>query len=398
MPEKVRTYYARKAPGWRCLPYFLWLFLFLPACASADNSRALLELSVSPALLQADGNGSVTIQYKVAREAVVTLALRSADETTFVLRDRVPRGPGTFSFAFRGAVDGRVLPDGQYEVVATARESTASDHVELQKPLTITNADTAAPALDGLQVTPELFTPNQDGVDDRLEISFTIAEPVVVDVRLLAGDETRWLMRNTAADPGTVHASWPPPLRHAPQLNQAVENLPAGPAEVEVTIQDRAGNRTVQRRGITLGEAGTPQVQVADVQISPTAVQAGTTITVTATIINNGTVTLRAAPLGPSTYAWGEDAPSLRFTADTGTVRWGVEFSLNRSGVAFPFRWSLGRDLAPGESVAVTGKISVNEDFPQEPVQLWIGVIHENNRLLADRRSITRVQLVNSEN
>ena len=36
--------------------------------------------------------------------------------------------------------------------------------------------------------------------------------------------------------------------------------------------------------------------------------------------------------------------------------------------------------------------------FHKEPVQLWIGVIHENNRLLVDRRGITRVQLLDSEN
>ena len=347
-------------------------------------------------MLQADGTGSVTIQYHVAREATVSLALQSADGTVVVLRDRVARGPGAYSFAFQGAVAGRVLPNGEYIVVATAEESESGEFIEQRQPLTIANADTLPPVLENLQVMPAVLSPNQDGVKDRLSISFAVSEPVTVEVRLFAGDETQWLVRNAAAAPGTVHTSWPPSLRHAPQLNQAVERLPAGQAEVEVAIWDPAGNRTVQRRHIDIGESGVPQAQVSELEITPVTVQPGGTIAVSATITNVGTVTLRASPPGPSTYAWGQDAPSLGYTAATGTVRWGVDFSLNRSGIGYPFRWSLGRDLAPGESVAVTGTIAVNEHFPQEPVQLWVGVIHENNRVLADKRGITRIQLVDA--
>ena len=375
------------------LSHALWLLLFLPGCALADTPRALLALQVSPALLHADGTGSVTIQYHVAREAAVSLALQSTDGTRYVLRDRVPRGPGAYSFSFRGAVGGSVLPNGAYTVIATAEASASGDRVEQRHALTITNADTIPPVIAELHVSPAVLSPNQDGMADRLELSFTVSEPVTVNARLFAGAETRWLVRESAAGPGTVRLTWPPALRHAPQLNQAVERLPAGPAAIEVAIWDRAGNRTVQRRTVGIGETGIPQVRVSALAITPTTVPTGGMLTVSARIANAGTVTLRAAPPGPATYAWGQDAPSLGYAAATGTVRWGVDFSLNRSGIGYPFRWSLGRDLAPGESVTVTGTISVNEHFPQEPVQLWIGVIHENNRILADKRGITKVQL-----
>ena len=349
-------------------------------------------------MLQADGTGSVTIQYHVARETTLSLALQSPDGTMVVLRDHVARGPGAYSFAFQGAVDGRVLPNGEYTVVATAEESDSGESIEQRQPLTIANADTLPPVLEDLQVMPAVLSPNQDGVDDRLSISFAVAESVTVDVRLVAGDETRWLVRNVDAPPGTVHTSWPPSLRHAPSLNQAVDRLPAGRAEVEVAIWDPAGNRTVQRHTIEVGEAGVPQAQVSGLEITPAIVPPGGTIAISAIITNVGAVTLRAAPPGPATYAWGQDAPSLGYTAATGTVRWGVDFSLNRSGIGYPFRWSLGRDLAPGESAAVTGTITVNENFPQDPVQLWIGVIHENNRVLADKRGNTRLHLEDEDN
>lgn len=304
----------------------LLFLLLLLGCASPNASRPLLELQVNPALLHADGAGSVTIRYHVAREATVSLVLQSAGGTMVVLRDSVPRGPGTYSFAFQGAVADRVLPNGAYTVVATAEASASGELIEQRQPLTITHADIEPPVLEDLQVTPAVLSPNQDGVDDRLAISFTVSEPVTVAVRLLAGDETRWLMRKSAAGPGTVRLSWPPALRHAPQLNQAVEPFPEGEAEIEVAIWDRAGNRTVQRHAIGIGETGIPQVRVSDLAITPTTVPAGGTITVAATITNAGRATLRATPPGPPVYVWGQSAPALGYEAATGTVRWGVDF------------------------------------------------------------------------
>lgn len=387
--DRPRQVAALRLRSW--LPHLIWLFLFLSACAAGDASRALLELNVSSASLRADGTSSVAIRYHVARQATVSITLHAADGTTYALRDNVSRGPGPYSFIFTGAVDGRVIPVGSYELVATGQEPTASDRVEERLSLTITGADTVPPAFIELNVNPLLFTPNQDGVDDFLAIGVRVTEPVTIEARLILDGRARWLARGIAAEPGLAHISWPPPLRHAPLLYQAVQDLPPGQAKVEVVIQDRAGNRTVERRDITIGEAGTPQVRVTNIQFLPASAQAGRTITVTATIENRGKVTLRAAPPGPATFNWGENAHALGYAADPGTVRWGVDFSLNQSGIEYPFRWSLGRDLAPGESLQVFGRITLNELFPNEPVQFWLGVIHEHNRMLADERGITRI-------
>ena len=381
-------------PVWAWLVHVLCVLLLFSACAAVAAPRPPLELDVHPAVLHADGNGAVTIRYQIGHESIVSLDLNAANGASFVLRDRVPRGPGTYSFSFRGAIAGRVLPNGAYTLVATAQKPDSGEATERRQPLTIASADTQPPILEDLHITPAVLTPNQDGVDDRLKVRFTITEPVTVDVRLLAGAEARWLLRDTAADPGTVEVTWPPPLRHAPQLNQAVERLPTGPAQVEVTVQDRAGNRTIQRQSIALGESGTPRAHVTDVSITPAPAGDGELLTITATIVNAGAVTLRSAPSGPVVYAWRENAHTLHYAAP-GTVRWGVDFSLNRSGIDYPFRWSLGRDLAPGESIHVSGSIRLSEDFPLEPAQLWVGVIHEHNRMLADKRGVTRVQRLN---
>jgi hypothetical protein len=349
-------------------------------------------LRVTPAVLQADGTGAVSIQYQVANAATVSLALHASDGSVLLLRDRVPRGPGTYSFDFQGAVDGRVLPDGEYMVVATAQNSATGEQTEQRQPLTLANADTEPPAIEGLQFSPAVLSPNQDGVDDRLEVNFSAGEPLTIEARLIANNDVRLLVEDLVVGPGVAHFSWPSPLRHAPQINQAVAELPTGSATLEVSASDRAGNRTVARTTIEVGESGIPRARITNVLISPTSAHPGEKITVTATIANTGAVTLRATPPGPATYSWGEDAHALGFAAATGTVRWGVDFSLNRSGVAYPFRWSLGRDLAPGESVHVSGSIRLNDHFPQEPVQLWVGVIHEDNRMLADKRGVTRIE------
>ena len=389
---------ARRQPetlATRSLPHFLfWLLLLLPACAAADSAQPLIALDVAPAVLHADGTGGATIAYGLNSPAVVSIALEAQDAPQYVLRDRVSRGPGTFSFFFKGAVDGSVLPNGNYTVVAAAEDGDGG-RTELRQPLTIASADTTPPVLAELRVNPTTISPNQDGVADRLTVQFTVAEPVTVNVRLLAGGEVRWLARNAAAKPGEIRISWPQPVDHAPQLNQAVDGVPPGPAVVEVAIQDPAGNRTAASADVTIGEVGTPRVQVTDIRFAPVNPQFGGTITVAATIVNTGAVTLRAAPSGPTAYSWGQNAHELGYAAETGTVRWGVEYSLNRSGVGYPFRWSLGRDLPPGERVTVTGVIELSESFPLAPVQLWVGVMHENNRVLADRRGITRVHLAN---
>ena len=74
----------------------------------------------------------------------------------------VDLGPGS------GAIDNRVLPDGKYQVVVQAFDVVSSDVVKRETALTITNADSTPPELQNFTVFPDTFTPNQDGIADRV--------------------------------------------------------------------------------------------------------------------------------------------------------------------------------------------------------------------------------------
>jgi len=256
--------------------------------------------------------------------------------------------------------------------------------------LVITHADTVPPRFEHIEVSPLVVSPNQDGRDDILTVSLRVDEAVAGEVWLHFGSQ-RWRLWEGWVQQGKTEVNWPPPDRAAPAVNQAIALPLPGPATVEVRVQDRAGNVTVHHQQIAIGEAGAPRATVRGVQIRPARVQAGDTLEVVVEVENTGPVTLRAAPPGPSTYAWGSDFRTAGYQAEAGTVRVGLDFSGNRSGVSYPFRWSLGHDLAPGERAIVRGSLRVTDDFPCEPVQVWVGLLHEGRGTLADRRGHTVV-------
>ena len=80
---------------------------------------------------------------------------------------RQPRAAGSYDSLFGGAVDDRVLPDGKYSVVVEAKD-TAGQIAKVEKVLTINQADSTPPEFLNFTVYPDRFTPNQDGIDDRV--------------------------------------------------------------------------------------------------------------------------------------------------------------------------------------------------------------------------------------
>ena len=81
-------------------------------------------------------------------------------------------------------VDGSALPDGDYSVVVTARTVTGTV-VQKTIPLRIDRT------LGLVTVKPAVFSPNGDGRKDRLTVSFQLAAPA--DVRVRIEREGRWV-------------------------------------------------------------------------------------------------------------------------------------------------------------------------------------------------------------
>jgi hypothetical protein len=98
-------------------------------------------------------------------------------------------------------IDGSALPDGSYNIVITAR-TIAGATVQRIVPLTVNRT------LGVVAVSPTVFSPNGDGRKDRLVLTFSLAAPADVRIRIVRSD--RWVASPFAASflPGAQRLVW----------------------------------------------------------------------------------------------------------------------------------------------------------------------------------------------
>lgn len=73
-----------------------------------------------------------------------------------------------------------------------------------------------------------------------------------------------------------------------------------------------------------------------------------------------------------------------------GAWRVGVDYQ-DRQGIAYPYRWSLGTNLAPAQSAVVVGFVRLNR---KQSADYWAGLIREENNVVVDRAGVTRINVV----
>src|SRR5450432_2695639 len=166
------------------------------------NRPLLTDVSISPSKItpNADGQADVTdIHYTLNRNAKVTIAFTNKTSgQRFVFRNAEARPADSFQVTFSGVVDGytlpgetnlgqietRLIPDGEYDwsvdAAADSGESASSTGT-----LTVADADATLPAITDFSIAPQLFTPNQDGVRDRVSINVYLAKAATLTVYLL---------------------------------------------------------------------------------------------------------------------------------------------------------------------------------------------------------------------
>lgn len=292
----------------------LWiaaLSLGAAACAAAPALRfeALAPTTITP---DRDGSDDVArLSYRVSRTLVLTVTLTADDGAVHVVRGAALRQPraAPYELLFGGVIDGRMLPDGTYAVRLEARPVDGGARLSVDgPPLTIRDADAEPPAIRGLTVRPARFTPNQDGLDDRVAISYALDEPAEVRLRIETADGgyvTDILADTDAAtspgDPGPhvydydagVDADAPPP--------------PDGDYVVVVEARDAAGNIAVERRPLAIAQGGQPRAAfIDDVRFSATRLPLGGTLVFTATVKNVGGTPIRTRGPAPG-YVYDND-------------------------------------------------------------------------------------------
>ena len=139
---------------------------------------AIIGLAADPATISPNGDGvadSTSITFTTTAAATVTATLLDAAgvQLAEILPGALqPAGPQTVGF------DGLGQPDGVYTVVVTAADS-AGDLVSQQLQISISRT------LGSVALTPALFTPNGDGKADKLKVTFQLAAPATVRLRVL---------------------------------------------------------------------------------------------------------------------------------------------------------------------------------------------------------------------
>jgi len=163
------------------------------------GSTAPLEVEITADVPAVTPNGdgqadAAVVTYRLSAPANVTVELTDLSGTLLAtVVDRVWTLAGEHS----ATVDGATLPDGLYTVAVRARTAAGAEAEQLV-PLAVSRT------LGLVSVTPELFSPNEDGRNDSLELAFSLTVPADVRVRIVR--DGQWVASpHSASYPAGAH-------------------------------------------------------------------------------------------------------------------------------------------------------------------------------------------------
>ena len=381
------------------------VFVTVYGLIAACGFRPLLyDVVVTPETItpNADGITDVArISYKLSRSATLSIYLMDDAGKKHYFRRERPRSQGVYSVDFSGVIQGAMLPDGVYTWVIEARDD-AGEAVSADGSLTLQEADTLWPELQGFSVYPKEFTPNRDGINDRVTINYDLNKPAEVKVYLLSPDgETRYPIaekeRNVEPGEPGFHT-----YDYEGGVDLGADPPPDGQYVVWAEAVDRVGNRTLLTDTIIIAEGGVPRADIVQATVdfyNPASgdqvVPLGQTLAFTLTVENRGSVPIRTqGPESGTPYRSDENFNTKGFNRSSGVWRIGIDYEGNPS-YAYPYRWALGRFdeleqriingkteyfLMPGQRALVTGSIQL-VDVPiggKDVINFWAGLIHEH--------------------
>jgi hypothetical protein len=107
---------------------------------------------------------------------------------------------------------------------------------------------------------------------------------------------------------------------------------------------------------------------------------------VSITFTNQSDVTVFTQEPAPGfVYAEDDSFATRGFAAVPGAFRVGVDFE-KRTGANHPYRWGLGKPLAPGETRTIAGAIRLNASLRPRAQKYWGGLVREQVAWLEDQR------------
>lgn len=371
------------------------------ALSGCGSQQLLTGASLSAGRITPDGkgvSGYTDLQYSLSRPAKVSVTLEGPSAKTYQLRQDESRQAASYTLRFNGVVpatggnqgDLVVLPDGAYRFTISAVDSAGAQEQKVLS-FTITGADDSPPRIENAQAYPSTITPNFDAIDDVTLISFRLTKEANAGVYIGKPDGERHLIKRfEKAEPGEYKVTFGGKTVQGRLLDN-------GSYKYYVVAEDPAGNRVTESGDLAIANGGVPELQVTDVQFEPMKLMYGERIDVTIRVKNTGKVTLRTQGPDPGyAYTTNDTFASIadgRYADQPGYWRVGVDWEGNSgSGPRrYPFRWGLGKDLAPGEEATITGSVTIL----QREREMWFyaGVIQEGIGFPADKLGRTLIQL-----
>lgn len=399
--------------------------------------------SISP---DADGDNDIAIfEYRLSRPASVDLSLTEDDGKTFYFRQGQARAAGEYSVLFSGIVDGfllegetvvghverRLLPHGTYAWKLHAR-TDPGEEMNASGSLAIESGDFPLPVMSTFTVSPPLFSPNQDGVNDRVQINLYLETDVEsLDVYLVDSAAVRIPISARVEERNYGEAG-----RHRFDyeggIDLGVDPPPDGAYQVLALAQDAVGQRIRQETTLTIETGGKPYAEIApqaigvdvafDVQpyedryftsrdfagdllqlpedsealaySQQITIPKGDLLVFRLTVENYGDVPIRTSGPPPGTvYQQEQQAATLGMFDESGAWRIGIQCSTSQA--SYPYRWAIAPadrlvaafDEASGntysylpakERAVVWGAIRMTTIEARNPQNCWAGLIHED--------------------
>jgi hypothetical protein len=364
------------------------------------------KTEISP---NADGDtDATTISYEISRNATVSIYFENEAGERFFFREEKARGAGEYSVTFSGVVDpytlpddqvhgeilARLLQDGRYTWAIRATDENNVTEIE-QGELLIVDADPVLPDIRDFSLDKTIFTPNRDGIDDRVQPQFYLAkdvEHVRVFLQLPDGSELPISEFEQVVEPNAEGWHY---YDYEGGVDSGATPPPDGTYPIVVIAQDLAGQRVRVEKELTIQFGGVPRARIISppagntVSWSATAVPLCDVITFSVTVENYGSTPIRTSGPPPGTMYDSEwNYNTLGWFTQSGAFRLGIGFENELTN--YPYRWALGSPedlevidgftyLMPGKRATVTGSIRMVNDFgDRNPQTVWAGLIHED--------------------
>lgn len=356
----------------------------------------------------ADGvTDAVRIGYELADSATVSIYFENDEGTRYYFREGQMRGADEYEVFFSGVVDGftlpdetiqgeilsRILPNGRYQWVIAATDASGRTE-EATGPLTIADADETLPDMRDFSLDRTLFTPNQDGIDDRVQVQYWLAKDAIVRVFLEMPDGTELPIPETERDVPFGTAG-----RHYYDYEGGVDDKetppPDGVYPVVAIAEDEEGQKIRVEKTLEIALGGVPRADIFapaagdTFEVSATAVTICNTMYFTATVENYGETPIRTTgPFPETVYDSDWNYNTLGWFTESGAWRFAIGYENEIAN--YPYRWAIGNPddlteidghlyLMPGDRALVTGGIRIIAPFGERnPQPLWAGLIHED--------------------